>query len=132
MRQSIILSVVLFVGLAFAAATLLIAAPALIALTEMTERLVEDHEHAKILARGVAEIEGISIDLSTVETNIVIFDISGTGIGEKEFVERLKAEGVLAGDFGPNLIRFVTHKDVTEADVRAAVEKVARIVRGVA
>lgn len=109
-----------------------IAAPALIALTEMTERLVEDHEHAKILARGVAEMEGISIDLSTVETNIVIFDITGTGIGEREFLERLKAEGVLAGDFGPNLIRFVTHKDVTEADVRAAVEKVARIIRGVA
>jgi threonine aldolase len=109
-----------------------IAAPALIALTEMTDRLVEDHEHAKILAGGVAEIEGISIDLNTVETNIVIFDITGTGIGEVEFLAKLKAEGVLAGDFGPNLIRFVTHKDVTEADVRAAVEKVARIVRGVA
>ncbi|MGZ4030831.1 MAG: threonine aldolase family protein [Tumebacillaceae bacterium] len=109
-----------------------IAAPALIAITEMVDRLAEDHANAQILARGVAEIDGISIDLDSVHTNIVIFDISGTGIGEAEFLDKLKQEGVLAGDFGPNLIRFVTHKDVTEAQVRSALEIVARVVRGVA
>lgn len=106
-----------------------IAAPGLLALTENVERLAEDHAHAKILAEGIAEIKGIEIDLDTVETNIVIFDIKGTGLDEEQFLAALKEEGVIATDFGPHLIRFVTHMMLSEADVRAAIEKVANVVR---
>jgi threonine aldolase len=109
-----------------------IAAPALIALTKMVDRLAEDHANAKLLANGLAEIDGISIDVSKVETNIVIADVMGTGMSESEFVARLKEEGVLCVDFGPGLVRFVTHKDVTEAQIREALIKVQRLVRGVA
>jgi threonine aldolase len=109
-----------------------VAAPALIALTTMVDRLAEDHENAKILARGLAEIDGISIDIESVQTNIVIINVSGTGKTEQEFLALLKQEGVLAVDFGPELVRFVTHKDVTREDIQQTIERVARIVRGVA
>lgn len=109
-----------------------IAAPALIALTKMVDRLAEDHANAKTLAKGLAEIDGIEIDLATVETNIVIINVKNSGKSELEFLDALKKEGVLAVDFGPELVRFVTHKDVTEADIRTTIERVARVVRGVA
>ena len=109
-----------------------IAAPALIALTENTGRLALDHANAKLLAQGLSEIKGIEIDPASVDTNIVIFNVSGTGLSETEFIDRLKEEGVLCGGFGPELVRFVTHLHITEADVRATIDRVARMVRGIA
>ncbi|ASS74724.1 threonine aldolase [Tumebacillus algifaecis] len=109
-----------------------IAAPALVALTKMVDRLAEDHANAKRFAAGLAEIDGLQIDISAVETNIVIVNVAGTGLSEEEFVSRLQEAGVLCGDFGPELVRFVTHKDVTRAQIDEALLKVQRIVRGVA
>ncbi|HEU4964004.1 MAG TPA: GntG family PLP-dependent aldolase [Bacilli bacterium] len=107
-----------------------IAAPALLALTTMVDRLAEDQANAQTLARGLAEIDGIEIDLATVETNIVICNVKGTGMSELAFLEALEQEGVRAVDFGPDLVRFVTHKDVSEADIRTAIDRVARVARG--
>lgn len=109
-----------------------IAAPALIGLTQMVDRLAEDHANAKILAQGLAEIDGVSIDIESVQTNIVIINVAATGKSEEEFLAGLKQEGVLAVDFGPDLVRFVTHKDVTTADIQRTIERVARVARGVA
>lgn len=109
-----------------------IAAPALIALTQMVERLAEDHQNAKILATGLAEIDSVQLDVSTVETNIVIIDVTKTGISSVELVDRLRTEGVWCADFGPGLVRFVTHKDVDRAQVQEALAIIHRVVRGVA
>ena len=65
----------------------ILAAAGLIALEEGPKRLHEDHENAKRLAEGLAEINGIKIDVDKVVTNIVIFDISGTGKASAEIVE---------------------------------------------
>ncbi|MEQ1645018.1 MAG: low specificity L-threonine aldolase, partial [Pyrinomonadaceae bacterium] len=62
-------------------------------------------------------IDGIAIDVDKVVTNIVIFDISGTGKTSAEIVAELKDRGILAIDFG-NLIRMVTHLDVSAHDVQ--------------
>lgn len=109
-----------------------IAAPALLALTQRIDRLAEDHANAKRHASALAELPGISIDLDSVHTNIVIANVSGTGLSELAFIDELQKAGVLATDFGPELVRFVTHKDVTEADIRQAIERIARVVRGAA
>jgi len=109
-----------------------IAAPALIGLTQMVDRLAEDHANAKVLAQGLAEIDGVSIDIESVQTNIVIINVAGTGKSEEAFLAGLKQEGVLAVDFGPDLVRFVTHKDVTTADIQQTIERVARVARGIA
>lgn len=105
-----------------------IAAPGLIALTQMVDRLAEDHVRARRLAEGLAEIPGLSIDVSAVETNIVIVNIAATGRSEIEFLARLRDAGVLATDFGPALIRFVTHIGICDADIDAALSAVSRIV----
>ena len=62
----------------------------------------------------------------------MIANVSGTGLSELAFIDELQKAGVLATDFGPELVRFVTHKDVTEADIRQAIERIARVVRGAA
>lgn len=91
----------------------ILAAAGLIALEEGPARLHEDHATARMLAEGVADIPGIEIDLGTVQTNILIFDVSGTGKTSAEIVEALKAHGVLAGTVNSQLIRMVTHLNVS-------------------
>jgi len=100
----------------------ILAAAGLIALEEGPKRLHEDHENARALADGVAEIPGIKIDPSTVQTNIVIFDVSGAGMAASEICARLKEAGVLAIGISETQIRMVTHRDVSAADVSATAE----------
>jgi threonine aldolase len=99
----------------------ILAAAGLIALEEGPKRLNEDHENAKNLAKGLAEIPGISIDVERVVTNIVIFDISGTGKRLGEVIDRLRVKNVLAVGFG-NLVRMVTHRDVDDSDIKTTVD----------
>lgn len=97
-----------------------LAAAGLIALEEMPKRLHEDHANAKLLAEALANVEGVEIDPETVETNIVIFRLSGA-LTPGDLVARLKARGVLASAVGQQLVRLVTHRDVGRGDcVRAA------------
>lgn len=103
-----------------------IAAPGIVALTTMVDRLAEDHEHARLLASRLAEINGISVDVETVQTNIVIVNISGTGIDVNRFVTSLRNKGVFASVFGPTHVRFVTHKDVSRDDILVAVDIITR------
>jgi threonine aldolase len=99
----------------------ILAAAGLIALEDGPKRLNEDHENAKNLAKGLAEIPGISIDVERVVTNIVIFDISGTGKRLGEVIDRLRVKNVLAVGFG-NLVRMVTHRDVDDSDIKTTVD----------
>ncbi len=94
-----------------------IAAPGLIALTEMVERLAQDHERARRLAEGLANVAGIAVDVSAVETNIVVADVSSVGMSVSEFVAALAGCGVLATEFGGSTVRFVTHLDIREEDI---------------
>jgi len=89
-----------------------LAAAGLIALEDGPGRLAEDHANARLLAEALKNTEGVAIDLETVETNIVIFRLTA-GSGAAELAARLKARGVLAGAFGPDAIRLVTHRDVS-------------------
>jgi threonine aldolase len=107
-----------------------LAAAGLIALDQMPARLHEDHANAKRIASRLAGIPGISIDLDSVQTNIVIFDIAETGIDSQEFSTRLKERGILANGVGPARLRMVTHMDVAEAMCLEAVEAIAAIASG--
>jgi threonine aldolase len=99
-----------------------LAAAGLIALQDSPAKLAQDHANAKLLARGLAGIPGIKVDADQVQTNIVIFDISGTGLDSGAFSMRLKERGVLANGVGSSAIRMVTHYDVKEAMCRDAIE----------
>ena len=96
----------------------ILAAAGLIALEEMPKRLHEDQANARLLAEAFASLPEITIDLASVQTNIVIFDVKGNA---PALVARMKEQGVLASALGPHRIRFVTHRDVS----RAQCERVA-------
>jgi threonine aldolase len=107
----------------------ILAAAGLIALDEGPKRLHEDHSNAKTLAEGLSLIPDISVDLKRVVTNIVIFDISGTGRPVSEIVDGLKTKGVLAIGFG-TLIRMVTHCDVTAENISSTLSAMNSVCGG--
>jgi threonine aldolase len=99
-----------------------LAAAGLIAIEKSPARLHEDHANARFLAEQLAKIPGIKVDLSTVQTNIVIFDVSGTGRTAAELTEQLGKRGVLCGPTDKHSIRMVTHCDVDLAAIEQAIE----------
>lgn len=98
-----------------------LAAAGLIALEEHPARLGADHAHARALAECLASIPGISIDPATVQSNIVVFDVSGTGMKGAEISGRLKAEGILMNAINERQMRAVTHYDVSRQDCEKAI-----------
>jgi threonine aldolase len=102
----------------------ILAAAGLIALEQGPERLHEDHANARLLAKALSTIECVSIDVKSVESNIVIFRLSGK-LSAAELVARLKARNILASTVGPDAIRLVTHLDVDHAACVAAAEALA-------
>ena len=105
----------------------ILAAAGLIALEKHTARLKDDHENAKFLAEGLARIPGIKIDPASVVTNILIFDITATGMGSTEFTRKMAERDVIAGGVNNELVRFVTHMDVDRAGCERALEVVRDI-----
>jgi threonine aldolase len=105
-----------------------LAAPGLIALEQGPKRLIEDHRNARRLAEGLAQIPGIKVDAAKVQTNIVILEVSGTGMTSNELSSHLKQRGVLANGVTPQTMRMVTHLDVNAAMIERALEVVAEVV----
>ena len=102
-----------------------LAAAGLIALEEGPKRLHIDHANAKFLAQDLAQIPGIKIDAAKVATNILFFDVAGTGKTALEISKLLAAQGVLANASDTTNIRMVTHLDVD----RAGCERAMRVLR---
>jgi len=102
-------------------------AAGLIALEKMPARLQEDHDNARLLAEGLAEIKGIKIDAKKVRTNILVFSIVGTGMDTGEFSRKLGEKKVLAAGIDHEQMRFVTHNDVSREDCGRVLEAVKEI-----
>ncbi len=102
-----------------------IAAAGVVALQQMVDRLAEDHARARRLAEGIAELPFISVDLETVQTNIVFFDVKAPA-DAGQVAEHLRIAGVRLTAFGGPTLRFVTHYDISDQDV----ERVLLILRG--
>ena len=98
-----------------------IAAAGIYALNHMVDRLAEDHENAKTLAEGLAQIPIIELDPETVESNIVIFHVQGDW---QEFGRALKRNGVLASIYGERRMRMVTHYGIARSDIDEALDRV--------
>ena len=96
----------------------IIAAPGIVALEKMIDRLKEDHENAKLIAEKVAKIQGVKLDLARVQTNMVTFDIENTEVADDLFLSKLKENGVLALAQSKHRIRLVTHYGITKKDAQ--------------
>ena len=105
----------------------LLAAAALWALDHNVGRIAVDHENARALAERLAAIPGLTVDLSRVQTNIVMADLAPTCPPMTEIVAQLHARGVLVLPFGPRRLRFVTHLDVDHEGCLAAARHLAEI-----
>lgn len=98
----------------------ILAAACLHALDHHVDRLAEDHANARVLAEGADGAGGLRVAFP-VETNIVVLDLARTTLTAPAFLAALQRRGILAVPFGPGLVRFVTHLDVSGEDVRTAI-----------
>ncbi len=96
----------------------IIAAGALYALEHNRDRLVDDHDNARRFAEAAADLDGLTVDLKSVQTNMVFFDVADASL----FAERLRSTGVDMLALDPTRIRAVFHLDVSDADTTTAIE----------
>lgn len=105
----------------------IIAAPGIISLTNMIERLKEDHENAALLAKGLEKIPGIQLR-NQVQTNIIYIDLSELGITGDEYRTRMLNYGVRTGGGGLPEARLVTHRGIKKEDVLKVIESTRSVV----
>lgn len=105
-----------------------LAAPGILALTEMTERLVEDHERAKQLAEGFRKL---SLEVEPVETNIVLVKSDSINKTAVDFLKLLADQGVFAVDFDEYVIRFTTHRHISQEDIQHVLDVVEALITSV-
>jgi threonine aldolase len=103
-----------------------IAAAGIIAIEKMVDRLRDDHANAQMLAKGLASAEGISVDLSQVQTNIVVCDVAGLGITGEKWIAKLNELGVKAGALEGSRVRLVTHRGIEKEDIEYALSVVEK------
>jgi threonine aldolase len=102
-----------------------LAAAGILALTDMVERLAEDHRRAALLAEGLGKL---SLAVSPVETNIVLVNTESVNLTAEEFLAELSVRGILAVDFDRYVVRFTLHRHITDDDVKRTLEAVEQIV----
>lgn len=98
----------------------ILAAAGLYALEYNRPLLADDHQNARRLAEAIAELPGFDVDLETVETNIVLFDVDGPA---EAVLAELQSDGILMVKFGPSTIRAITHLDVSRDDIDKVVHR---------
>ena len=101
----------------------LLAAGGIYALQNLVDRLAEDHANARLLARAAERWPGITLD-HNVEINIVYFEVEHTGLTAAQFCARLAGHGVLADPVDVNRVRFVTHREITAADIQTTISAI--------
>jgi threonine aldolase len=105
-----------------------LAAAGLYALDHHVGRLGQDHANARLIAEHLAGLPGIALDLATVETNIIVFNL-GPGMPDAAaIVARAREAGVLVSALGPRTVRAVTHRDVSGEACRAAADLIAAVI----
>ncbi|MDF1793346.1 MAG: GntG family PLP-dependent aldolase [Thalassobaculaceae bacterium] len=106
----------------------IVAAAGIYALDHHLDRLGDDHARARRLAEGIEDVDGISVDPNSVETNMVFFDVSGSGIGAPEFSRRLMAEHeVKISAVQPTVLRAVTYLGIEDPEIELAVAAIRAV-----
>jgi threonine aldolase len=106
----------------------IIAAPGLVALRTGIDRLAEDHANARAFAEGVAVMDGLRVDLESVQSNIVNLDVSGLGIDAATFAPHLDSRGVRGLPGLADTVRFVTYRTITREMIDRAVAEIGKMV----
>jgi len=104
-----------------------LAAAGIVALETMVERLVEDHANARRLAELLGAIPRISVDMESVETNMVYADFSALGVTLDVFLARLAEKGLRVSPIPPTRMRLVTHRHISTSDIDRAAAIVSEV-----
>ncbi len=104
-----------------------IAAAALYALEHNWDRLAEDHDNARHLASGIANIKGLECEVEKMQTNLVFFEVKKPGWTAPRLVQACKERGVGIGASSPSRIRAVTHLDVNRGDIDTALKVISDV-----
>ena len=102
----------------------IVAAAGIVAINEMVERLVDDHANARLLAQGLAAIEGIKLAVDEVETNLVFFEVAQKGVSAQQLSVGLAERGVLINATGAQRLRAALNYQVTAEDVQTTLDAV--------
>jgi threonine aldolase len=105
----------------------ILAAAGIVAMESMVERLEQDHQRARRIGEELAAIPGLKVNLDGLKTNIVLVQIDPEWGNAKKLLAALKEKGVLASEFGPHKVRFVTHKEVNDLEADILVQSVREI-----
>jgi threonine aldolase len=108
----------------------MMAAAAIYALDHHIERLAEDHENARVFAEAIADIDGVDIDPTDVETNLVFFTLDPRKGTAAELVARMKEQQIVMYATGPQRIRACTHLDVTQDELLHVATVLRRTLEG--
>jgi len=103
----------------------IIAAPGIVALTKMVDRLAEDHENARLLSEGLKGIRGLKI-LNPVMTNMVYIDVSGLGWTGKQWAEACEKTGWRSAGTQTPVVRLCTHYGIEREDIESFVAEIRR------
>lgn len=93
------------------------------------KRLKEDHKNARILGEGLANVSGIKVDLETIQTNMVYFDLQESGMDTYQFLPKLAKYNILGLPRPPTKVRLVTHYGISEEDIYATIKAIKEIVK---
>ncbi|MFA7215495.1 MAG: low-specificity L-threonine aldolase [Bacillota bacterium] len=107
----------------------IIAAAGIIAVEKMSKRLSKDHENAFALAKGLNSLEGVSVDIDKVQTNLIMVDFAGTGLNGVQVAERLKANRILINGSSESVVRFAVHYYIGEDEIQRTIQMVSRVIK---
>ncbi len=101
----------------------ILAAAGIVAIETMIDRLEQDHARARFMAEEIAKLPGISVNLQSVQTNMIYFNVANAN----DFAAGLKAQGLLCNALQSDAIRLVTHYEISDEDAKDAVNVIARL-----
>ncbi|MCL5256517.1 MAG: aminotransferase class I/II-fold pyridoxal phosphate-dependent enzyme [Chloroflexi bacterium] len=104
-----------------------IAAAGIVALTEMVDRLAEDHQNARLLAEGLAAMNSVKINLEAVQTNIVLFKVTVPGVQQEDVQASLAENGLKVSNYGEDGLRMITHYGISRQDILRALDIIGKV-----
>ncbi len=105
-----------------------IAAAGIVALTEMPDRLIEDHANARLLAKALSQFDELGVRPEDCHTNMVMLNTKPLGISAADFGVRVAPHHIKVSIYGPTTVRLVTHHDVSREDVLYAAEVLVDVI----
>ena len=106
-----------------------LAAPGIIALNGLVNRLVEDHKNAKILAKGLAEIKGVILNPKMVKTNIIFFSLNHPTLTSEIFINKLEAKGIRILMTHHGIFRAVLHREISAPQIKQIINVLTELIK---